>query len=429
MPETFNRMITHLYDAQDGTNKEITKYNNSTISRIVHDGIIYDFGKLYQNKTILGNSTIESLKQPIKTLRFIGANTTAADISVQPQIEIYGLNLLYFHSDLEITINSYSNSLGSDVVSKFKNLLKNIKASGGTIYYEIKADKETPQGQTAPVGQIRLRTSNSNVINLTSGYTYDLNLKTYEEIDSITSAIIYGVNTGESTTFSDAILKISDSNDGVYEEYIGRQIIKAETLNICDETKIIQGYALNGSDGTIYSSNRYVSDYIPISGSYVSMNIGASYAFYDANKNYISGDTKSLSIFRAYAIPANAKYIRVDNLNSAIDPWMMVLGQYTVSTLPSYETYKKYSSLRTIDNGGPVSDMLEIFSNNTGTYTKHIADDGTILDNPVVTQLTQAEVHSIVGNCVFTYFKNTTILAFDDNYTKQNVQIDYWYQR
>lgn len=50
MPETFNPIISHLYSGQGGVSREVTRYNNSTISEInvVDSGVTtkYDFGGL-----------------------------------------------------------------------------------------------------------------------------------------------------------------------------------------------------------------------------------------------------------------------------------------------------------------------------------------------------------------------------------------------
>ena len=74
MPEVFNPIITHLYANQDGTPKEVTRYDDAVISEISVDNIQYDFGKLLD----------ETIAEPFNIYRIAGTlsgwgNTTPRD--------------------------------------------------------------------------------------------------------------------------------------------------------------------------------------------------------------------------------------------------------------------------------------------------------------------------------------------------------------
>ena len=187
---------------------------------------------------------------------------------------------------------------------------------------------------------------------------------------------------GGTTYDNDICINLSDSStNGTYEASKGEQKMRLLSTNIYDRRLDTTGYALT-SIGNIESNyKRVVSDYIDVSGaSYVSINYGASYAFYNESKVYISGDTKSYSIFRSYAIPSGAKYIRVDNVLDTISGQgvMMVLGQYTSETLPSYVPYGY--GYATLNGVGDAIDTVAVNKNNTGSYVKSVktVDMGTL---------------------------------------------------
>ena len=114
------------------------------------------------------------------------------------------------------------------------------------------------------------------------------------------------------------------------------------TGNLFDKSTITVGYYVNDTNGGVYMNPQYAdganaSDYIPISGDYVSIysNPAGEWrwgAFYDSNKTYLSGFS---GYNKAVAIPANAAYMRLTVVDDILDTLMVNLGS---TTLP-YEPY------------------------------------------------------------------------------------------
>ena len=246
----------------------------------------------------------------------------------QASAYLYGLNIW----DEEWEVGSIDGSTGENdnsVASLIRSKNYTIVTSGETYYASI-AEKNT-----------RIFYYDGNKAFLSY---YD---RTGDGTFTVPNGAVYirfRMNTDYGTTYNhDICISLSNaSTNGTYEASKGEQSMRLLSTNIYDRRLDTTGYALT-SIGNIESNyKRVVSDYIDVSGaSYVSMNYGASYAFYNESKVYISGDTKSYSVFRSYAIPSGAKYIRVDNVLDTISGQgvMMVLGQYTSETLPSYVPY------------------------------------------------------------------------------------------
>lgn len=138
---------------------------------------------------------------------------------------------------------------------------------------------------------------------------------------------IYGNSIQDGTPSPDSPIEIQACGD--------------KSKNLVDMSKVINGY-LNQTGAIITPNQEYrVTDFIDVSNmSHITINAAKSYAFYDENKTFISGEVKSLTIFRSYAVPANARYIRFDwqpaNANNIV---YAVAGSYTEDTFPPYEPY------------------------------------------------------------------------------------------
>ena len=143
-----------------------------------------------------------------------------------------------------------------------------------------------------------------------------------------------------------------------YRDSLG---IPKSSYNLYNPSNVTKNHGLktNPVDGSIVANgNREVTGYIYVRGAaYISMNYGASFAFYDSSKGFISGEGKSLSIFRSYPVPNGAYYIRVDNVENTVDGEnvLMVLGEYSSNTLPAYEPY--YSSDSSFSSSNEMLDM------------------------------------------------------------------------
>ena len=83
--------------------------------------------------------------------------------------------------------------------------------------------------------------------------------------------------------------------------------------NLFNKYTAITGYYVNSANGQLVASSKYsVSDYIPVKPStYYSGNNSTHYAWYDANKVYISGNNARLH----ETSPSNAYYLRYDTIN------------------------------------------------------------------------------------------------------------------
>ena len=125
-----------------------------------------------------------------------------------------------------------------------------------------------------------------------------------------------------------------------------------KTANLFNKNTVHDGYYISDTSGIETSSVQYASeanasDYIPVSGDYVSI---FSYvtgkwrwgAFYDSSKTFISG----ISVYnKAIAIPQNAAYMRLTVVDSIMDTLMVNLG----STAQPYEPFGY--KLTITDNG------------------------------------------------------------------------------
>ena len=114
------------------------------------------------------------------------------------------------------------------------------------------------------------------------------------------------------------------------------------TGNLFNKSTVHDGYYISDTSGMETSSEQYASeanasDYIPVSGDYVSIfsSVTGKWrwgAFYDSSKTFISGIS---GYNKTIAIPQNAAYMRLTVVDSILDTLMFNLGQ---TALP-YEPY------------------------------------------------------------------------------------------
>ncbi|MBR6690952.1 MAG: hypothetical protein IKL65_06425 [Bacilli bacterium] len=137
------------------------------------------------------------------------------------------------------------------------------------------------------------------------------------------------------------------------ESPIEVESVGEKTINLFSKDNFTDNKAL--INGSLYDrTDRFVSDYINcIDISSVSINFAASFAWYDENKNLISYENKSSTIFRNYVKPDGAVYLRLDFDKSIVSPEevMCVGGEYSVDTMPQYEPYGKYKIPVKVTNG------------------------------------------------------------------------------
>lgn len=135
--------------------------------------------------------------------------------------------------------------------------------------------------------------------------------------------------------------------DGRYLECGGR--------NVWDGLNITTGKQIDGTTGALSSkSDRNASDYlrvIPSTKYYSNMTNVVSncgYAFYDKDKNYISGGTSTLA--GIFTTPANAFYVRFTYQPSVYSPNNITISLY-YPTGDGYDQYYPYEEPKVYDTG------------------------------------------------------------------------------
>lgn len=123
--------------------------------------------------------------------------------------------------------------------------------------------------------------------------------------------------------------------------------VKIYGKQLVDKNNLIDGYIK--SDGTVESVYWYnCTDFIEVSGDYLTYSNSQAtlatlryYAFYDKNKNFISGEPQKSdnegSTSYTIKIPSGAKYFRYNIAPSYVDKAMVELGD----TATDYEEYKE----------------------------------------------------------------------------------------
>ncbi|HHV3843855.1 TPA: GDSL-type esterase/lipase family protein, partial [Klebsiella pneumoniae] len=109
-------------------------------------------------------------------------------------------------------------------------------------------------------------------------------------------------------------------------------------VNLFDKAAVTSGYYVNYTTGNLIANSSYsASDYIPvIAGENYTQSFSHQTAFYDANKNYISG-VKALaspSTARTLTIPVGAAYVRMSVANTVLDTMQFEKGNESTSYQP-----------------------------------------------------------------------------------------------
>lgn len=134
-------------------------------------------------------------------------------------------------------------------------------------------------------------------------------------------------------------LETSGAKAGQYKIPISNS---GENLFDKESQNIIQNKYLRDNGNLDASSNHIVSDFMPISGAYitisnVSVSNTTSHCFYDNNKNFISS-FKLEKIPKTIEIPSNAKFIRCTVLKAKINDFMLNLGSEALPYEPYHHT-------------------------------------------------------------------------------------------
>lgn len=108
--------------------------------------------------------------------------------------------------------------------------------------------------------------------------------------------------------------------------------------NLFDKAAVTSGYYVNYTTGNLIANASYsASDYIPVTaGLNYTQSFSHQTAFYDANKNYISGVDAlvSPSTARTLTIPAGAAYVRMSVSNTVLTTMQFEKGNEATSYQP-----------------------------------------------------------------------------------------------
>ena len=110
--------------------------------------------------------------------------------------------------------------------------------------------------------------------------------------------------------------------------------------NLFNKETVLSGYYVNDVGGELSANSSYsASDYIYIRGvSKLTFSTGYRIAFYDENKNFISGTNLNSNVPITYTVPVGAFYLRASVLNTVINVYQVEIGEQ----LTVYENYKEY---------------------------------------------------------------------------------------
>jgi hypothetical protein len=156
-----------------------------------------------------------------------------------------------------------------------------------------------------------------------------------------------GININD---FDDPTRQTFLSAQGIDVNYVlGRENVKPINTSfikrgnqLFNKTTAIAGKYVKLESGLIADhSNYYASDFIPVTGGqtyYKNDNDIPHFAWYDNQKNYISGGSNGLYPQKVITAPANADFLRVSVPNSAINSYMLSEG----SASKPYEEYQEF---------------------------------------------------------------------------------------
>lgn len=251
--------------------------------------------------------------------------------------------------------------------------------------------------------------------------TLDGTFKTPADMSEYNQILIYGAyGEGSRTEIIDWIVTEESEAIEPYEPYGYKIPIKVSGNNLVDYSTVKSEMAVSGTTGVASANSaRMCTDYIYVkNATKISINLGASFAFYDKDKVFISGETKSTAIFRNYAIPLGAHYIRFDWVTQTVGENIVyaVAGSYTAKTMPSYEPYREpeiyniylYEPLRKTSNpyadyidfrNGKVVKLVKV-DDNTGALS--IEESLSVLETPVEEDIELPDIKLHKGTNVIT---------------------------
>lgn len=249
---------------------------------------------------------------------------------------------------------------------------------------------------------------------------------------------IYGNSIQEGTSpiqIKDVGDLITDEMDINYGKYLIPVSLKSNGKNLLNKNQLIDGYIK--SDGTVATVNWYkCTDFIEISGDYLvysncatTLSTDRYYAFYDENRNFISGQIQQTdeqgSSSYTVRIPDGAKYFRCNVSPGKIDTAMVELG--TVSS--EYEDYiEPVTTYIYLDEPlrkiGEKADYIDFKNKQIVRNVGVIDNTGTLSIEDSYQELEAPNVQSIELPEILTY-EGTNIIKIDTEVEPSKITVSY----
>lgn len=239
-------------------------------------------------ETKLGNinSDISQLSQDVNDLSNEEKNKTGGIINIVKDVFFTARSYEY----------SFSAPIGASIVAKL--IADGVTPSSGMrvrVKYEDDALADFTSSPLTSIGATATLTAQKNVKSIVF-YNNDANTTATVEISAVYSV----EGTLNTNVISADRLDILD---------------KDPAFNLFDYTKAVANVYINGTNGfEAYSSGLYASPFISVKAQkkyFIGGKVLARfYAFYDANKTYLSGDNATSGFITQLTTPANAAFVR-----------------------------------------------------------------------------------------------------------------------
>lgn len=189
-----------------------------------------------------------------------------------------------------------------------------------------------------------------------------LNVTQFEKGTSATDYVPYGavVNPyiGE-----EAIKRENIANNAINSSKVDKGSIAIKDVcgkNLFDKNNITKAHYVASGSGTLTESTDFnASDFIEVEENkiYTLSNNAQQGAFYNSDKNYISGFSGGTSPYKI-TVPSSAKYIRLSVHNTYLNTTQFEKGEFTTK----YENYKKLVSYDNIEHQNEFQRIKKIMS-------------------------------------------------------------------